>query len=317
MIETRPSTTPEASRLADVAFDARLEALAPLAWVGMSEIELPVRIASSAGEFLQAAKLEAFVNLNKAGARGIHMSRLYLLAQEAFTEKTLSSGLLRELLRSFLKSHEGLSTAARLKVAVELPVKRPALKSANSAWRTYPVRWIAEARDGREHLEVEVLITYSSTCPASAALSRQLIQENFTRRFEGRDPGFDEAHAWLGTSTGINATPHAQRSEARVRVRLAPGHEFDVVALIDLLEGALGTPVQAAVKREDEQEFALRNGQNLMFCEDAARRLGAALEGRAEFADFVARVQHIESLHPHNAVAMIRKAGGSDALGFD
>lgn len=317
MIEVRPSPSPETSRLADVAFDARLEALAPLSWVGMSEIELPVRLSSPAGEFLQAAKLEAFVNLDKAGARGIHMSRLYLLAQEAFTENTLSSKTLLGLLQSFLKSHEGLSTAARLKVAAELPVKRPALKSANAAWRTYPIKWIAEARKGHEHLDVEVLVTYSSTCPASAALSRQLIQENFARRFEGRDPGFDEAHAWLGTSTGINATPHAQRSEARVRVRLAPGHEIDAVALIDLLENALGTPVQAAVKREDEQEFALRNGQNLMFCEDAARRLGAALEGRPEFIDFVARVQHIESLHPHNAVALIRKTGGSDALSFD
>jgi GTP cyclohydrolase I len=35
--------------------------------------------------------------------------------------------------------------------------------------------------------------------------------------------------------------------------------------------------VQTAVKRADEQAFALANGQNLMFCEDAARRLHLAL----------------------------------------
>ena len=34
----------------------------------------------------------------------------------------------------------------------------------------------------------------------------------------------------------------------------------------------LKTPVQAAVKREDEQEFARLNGQNLMFCEDVLSR---------------------------------------------
>lgn len=307
----------ETPRLADVAFDERLELQTPLAWVGMSEIEMPVRLKLGGAEFMQAARLEAFVNLDKAGARGIHMSRLYLLAQDALTENALTSKALADLLKKFLSSHEGLSTSARLKVSAELPVKRAALKSANSAWRTYPVKWIAESQGGRTHLDVEVLITYSSTCPASAALSRQLIQENFARSFAGRELNYADLHGWLGTSQGINATPHAQRSEARVRVRVPLEHEVDVVALIDLLETALATPVQAAVKREDEQEFALRNGQNLMFCEDAARRVGAALMAQPEFSDFVARVQHIESLHPHNAVAMIRKPGGSDALGFD
>ena len=46
---------------------------------------------------------------------------------------------------------------------------------------------------------------------------------------------------------------------------------------IDLAEGALKTPVQSAVKREDEQAFARLNGRNLMFCEDAARRIAAVL----------------------------------------
>ena len=55
-------------------------------------------------------------------------------------------------------------------------------------------------------------------------------------------------------------------------------HEFDVVTLINTLEDELKTPVQAAVKREDEQEFARLNGQNLMFCEDAARKIKALLE---------------------------------------
>ena len=49
------------------------------------------------------------------------------------------------------------------------------------------------------------------------------------------------------------------------------------MALIDRVEQALGTPVQTVVKREDEQAFARLNGENLMFCEDAARRMAAAL----------------------------------------
>jgi GTP cyclohydrolase IB len=65
--------------------------------------------------------------------------------------------------------------------------------------------------------------------------------------------------------------------------------------------------VQTAVKRVDEQEFAKLNGQNLMFCEDSARRLKRALDGQPCYQDFWLRVNHLESLHAHNAVAIATK----------
>jgi GTP cyclohydrolase I len=57
------------------------------------------------------------------------------------------------------------------------------------------------------------------------------------------------------------------------------------------------------VKRADEQAFALANGQNLMFCEDAARRLHLALKRSPGIDGFHVRVVHAESLHAHDAVA--------------
>lgn len=163
-------------------------------------------------------------------------------------------------------------------------------------------------------LELKVDIPYSSTCPCSAALARQLIQEAFEARFgRGETVDADAVHAWLGTTQGVVATPHSQRSIGEVTVTLAEDvWAFPIRPLIDLLEGAVQTPVQAAVKRADEQEFARLNGQNLMFCEDAARRLQHALNPRPEFSDFLVRVNHLESLHPHDAVAITSKgvAGG-------
>lgn len=61
---------------------------------------------------------------------------------------------------------------------------------------------------------------------------------------------------------------------------------FEPVKLIDRIEHALGTPVQTLVKRSDEQAFALANGQNLMFCEDAARRLYRMLRSRCDYRAF-------------------------------
>ncbi|MBL7671288.1 MAG: GTP cyclohydrolase I FolE2 [Bdellovibrionaceae bacterium] len=80
-----------------------------------------------------------------------------------------------------------------------------------------------------------------------------------------------------------------------------------ILKLIDLIENVLQTPVQAAVKREDEQEFARLNGQNLMFCEDAARRVRECLEKSSFILDYFGKFQHFESLHPHNAVSFIQK----------
>ena len=72
---------------------------------------------------------------------------------------------------------------------------------------------------------------------------------------------------------------------------------------ISLVENTLKTVVQAAVKREDEQEFARLNGQNLLFCEDAARRIKHALQQDQDLDGFWLRVHHHESLHPHDATA--------------
>ena len=167
-------------------------------------------------------------------------------------------------------------------------------------------------------MEMAYQVVYSSTCPCSAALARQLIQDQFRKDFS--DQGKVDAEAvvqWLGTEQGILATPHSQRSAADIRLQLSPSFEaFPFVEMIDVIEDALKTPVQAAVKREDEQAFALLNGQNLMFCEDAARRVHDALDSEERVVDFWARCSHFESLHPHNAVSIVTKGidGGYEPI---
>jgi GTP cyclohydrolase I len=84
-------------------------------------------------------------------------------------------------------------------------------------------------------------------------------------------------------------------------------HAPSFVELIDAAEGALKTAVQAAVKREDEQEFARLNASNLMFCEDAARRLKDAFDVDQRIVDYRIEAVHVESLHPHDAVSIVVK----------
>ena len=308
--------TPEntARLLPDVAVHAQPHLAGALDWVGMDGIEVPVRFDAGDGDVQRAsARVGAFVNLHRPDKRGIHMSRLYLQVEEALSSQTLSVEMLHQLLRGFLDSHKDLSDRACLSIRFEHLVRRPALRSGNSGWRAYPVCVEASLTGDALMIEFGTEVVYSSTCPASAALSRQLIQDQFARDFDAAGPVEHAAVlSWLGSERGIVATPHAQRSVARIRVRLSEGNDFNLISLIDRVEHALGTPVQTAVKREDEQAFALANGSNLMFCEDASRRIQKALDADDRLADFHIRVEHQESLHPHDAVAYASKgvAGG-------
>ena len=44
-----------------------------------------------------------------------------------------------------------------------------------------------------------------------------------------------------------------------------------------------------------------------MFCEDAARRLQYSLNQASHFDDFWLRINHLESLHAHDAVSVTTK----------
>ena len=314
-----PNQENTARLLPDVAVHAQPHLAGALDWVGMAEIQVPVLFDAGDGQPQRSsARVGAFVNLKRPDKRGIHMSRLYLQVEQALSTQPLGGDTLRSLLRGFLDSHQDLSDRACLSIRFEHLVRRPALKSANSGWRAYPVCIEASLVGDQFLLEFGTEVVYSSTCPASAALSRQLIQDQFAHDF-APDQALDHAAvlAWLGSEKGIVAAAHAQRSVARLRVRPAADAGFHLVELIDRVESALGTPVQTAVKREDEQAFALANGGNLMFCEDAARRIQKALDADDRLGDFHIRVEHQESLHPHDAVAYASKGveGGYGSIG--
>jgi GTP cyclohydrolase I len=267
----------------DIATHSRPLVSGRLHWVGMEKIGSPLKLRLADGtEVLAPGEIDVGVSLDDPSSRGIHMSRMFKLVQDRLTEVPVSLQLLRDLLA--------------------------ALISGESGWRQYPV-WLeaAQTASGKQsRMGFEIL--YSSTCPCSAALAQQVFAEKFNEEF-GRRASLSphEVQLWL-QDTGLVATPHAQRSRAEISLeirdtQMAP----EVSALIKSLEETLGTAVQATVKRADEQEFARLNAENLMFCEDAARRLKAALDADIRIADFKVRVEHQESLHAHDAVAVARK----------
>ena len=294
----------------DIANSAQAQTEGTLDRVGMSNIELPLMVQTDDCAPQQvSASAEVFVNLADAKAKGIHMSRLYLQLDQLSTESELTLQTLTTLLEGFIESHSDLSQQAFVKFEFDYHLRRKSLISEKRGWKAYPVVLTGSLINGEFKVELHVSVPYSSTCPCSAALARQLIQNTFSEKYASQDSiEKEEVLQWLGSSQGIVATPHSQRSIVEVKVKLNDNNStFPVIELIDLIENTLKTPVQAAVKREDEQEFARLNGQNLMFCEDAARQLQFALHPENKFDDFWLRVNHYESLHAHDAVSITTK----------
>ena len=233
------------------------------------------------------------------------MSRLYRLLLPLGDDQTLSPRALVGLLQGMVTSHISCATTtADLSFSFNLLMRKPALETPEiSGWSHYPVHIEASLKQDTTNIHLTVSVGYSSTCPCSAALSRQLVAERFVDDFQQRtnDINIESVTAWL-KENATYATPHSQRSRADVRVRInADAEHFGIATLIHQIEDALKTPLQTAVKRPDEQASAKLNGNNLMFVEDAVRRLSSALSDK--YQDLSVDVGHFESLHPHDAIA--------------
>ncbi|MBT8409773.1 MAG: GTP cyclohydrolase I FolE2, partial [Alphaproteobacteria bacterium] len=116
---------------------------------------------------------------------------------------------------------------------------------------------------------------------------------------------------------GQLATPHSQRSVARVSVVVEEGALLWFEDLIDLCREAVPTETQVMVKREDEQAFAELNAANPIFVEDAARLYCAALQKDQRIGDFRIVASHQESLHSHDAISILTEGETFESESLD
>jgi len=282
--------------------------------VGMSGIETRVLLLDERGSwFAVPARADAFVSLDRPADKGIHMSRLFLALDRTLEERELSPRTLELALARFLESHEEQTSSAFVRVEYEQAIRRNSLVSDNAGWRIYPIELGGRKTTAGTTFEFGTQITYSSACPCSGVLARDLTRKRFLDSFSGDTVSREQVARWLGTQEGMGGCPHSQRSHGTVKVRFSDPDSFvGTNEFIDRLEASIKTVVQAAVKREDEQAFARLNAENLMFCEDAARNMMHVVEQMEGITDYWIEARHFESLHPHDAVSVVTKgiAGG-------
>ena len=278
-----------------------------LKWVGMEKIAVPITIKLDNDKRLQvSAKANVFVSLDSPESKGIHMSRVHLAINQ-LANIDCNKENLNQVLDDMISSQGSISQQARVELSFDLILSKPALLSDESGFQSYPVVIKAE-KQGQDYIYgFELTVAYSSTCPCSASLARQLYANAIDSAFPDATINKSDLLTWAQSQAGSVATPHSQRSYAYVRFSIGGADWPDLASMIFQFEDVIGTPVQTAVKRNDEQEFARLNAGNLMFCEDAARRVKKSLEKMPFVQDYWFKIQHQESLHAHNAVVIDQK----------
>lgn len=254
----------------------------PITQVGIANFRLPLVFLNQQQEKITLETTVSGSVALEADRKGINMSRILRIFYD-FKERVFDLSILEEILLRY--KQEIKSSRARIRLNFNYPILQKSLRSDLLGYQYYQVAYEGFLDDlNRFRKVIHFDFVYSSACPCSSELSE---------------------HARANRNTyGI---PHSQRSKARISVEVLTGETISIEELQHHCLNALQTETQVMVKREDEQAFAELNGAHPKFVEDAVRLLYEQLDSDARIKDFQAACAHLESLHSHDAVAVINK----------
>jgi GTP cyclohydrolase IB len=238
--------------------------------VGISDLRHPLRVVGRDGEAqATVATITATVDLN-ADIRGTHMSRFIEALQDDLTvlDWTTCSAFVYRL-RERLSS-----TRARVEWRFTYFLEHVAPVSRLPGLIDIDARVVAEA--GRANgLGLGVRVPVTSLCPCSREIS---------------DYG-----------------AHNQRGYVDIDVLCNPDTTIWLEDLIEIAEAAASAPIYSVLKRVDERQVTMQAYENPVFVEDIARDVVLALRDDNRVAEFLVRVTNQESIHTHNAIAIVRE----------
>ncbi|MCC6008624.1 MAG: GTP cyclohydrolase I FolE2 [Rhodobacteraceae bacterium] len=259
--------------------------------VGISNFRLPIRFHTrDNGDLTLETSVTGTVSL-EADKKGINMSRI-MRSFYRHAEKTFSFEVIEAALDDYISDLDSLD--ARLQMRFSFPMRKRSLRSGLEGYQYYDMTLEAVCRGGEMTRIVHLDYVYSSTCPCSLELSEHARQ-----------------------SRGQLATPHSQRSVARLSAVMLEGATLWFEDLVEMCNLAVPTETQVMVKREDEQAFAELNAANPIFVEDAARLFCEQLLADPRVGDFRVVASHQESLHSHDAISVLTEGPTFAATSLD
>jgi GTP cyclohydrolase I len=285
----------------------------PLDKVGIAPVDLPIQVARRDGTKQQLqAKASLYCSLDDPNAKGLNLSRLYILMHDSIKDQLTLDGIKSVLEEMAYKQG---SSNAFCKLRFTYPWTQKALRTRAKLTPEDLENGNYEVEGGEKislrkmegHIAYDCVLegrynkdednpfkfflttnyVYSSTCPCSFELAHNAAERR---------------------KAAANA--HSQRSIMTTTVQFDPQDKVWIEDLIEMHREQIPTEVQVVVKRRDEQAFAELNGSNLLFSEDAVRLMYSSLDTwyeQGKIFDFTISTAHFESLHPWDAIAVVSK----------
>lgn len=248
--------------------------------VGISHLHFPLQVRGLAknDDAPQGVSAECSLAVSLAAdLKGIHMSRLVedLIAQAS----PIAPESLVELLQS-LRGRQEAQTAS-CSVAFDAYFMRPAPVSKLPAPQRYRVEWKAALKRKSFRLVQKLRVPVATLCPCSKEIS---------------DYGAHNQRGIVSIKTCQKWRIDAEQPD--------PVRASDLIADI---EQAASAPLYPLLKRVDERYVTMQAYDNPRFVEDLVRNVAVVLEDLPNVDDWKVRVTNEESIHQHNAYAVVRK----------
>ena len=255
-----------------------------------------------------AAHIEVFIDLNPT-KKGIHMSRCTDTINEVIEEGVEHEvadveQFCTEVASRLLERHPE-ATRTEVHLAAEYPLDRTSPVSGRRSQEMYTLVGRAVARrtngDISTRRTIGVEVEGMLACPCAQEMMRETSREVLVEAGMD-DEAIDKVLGRLPIAT------HNQRGRAELTVGLAkPRLRVEADTLIDIVEDAFSSPVFEVLKRPDEAHVVSRAHRRPRFVEDAVRSMvGGVTTHFPELPDgalVAARMESMESIHRHNAVA--------------
>ena len=243
--------------------------------VGIREVKVPLKVLRKDGTInVCSANISMYTDLNK-NEKGTNMSRYRILIEEHVIGKDLA---LNEFITNLLHAtkHKLKQTKAYIKIWFPYYIIQSAPVSKIPSHIDIEVALEGKLVDDTVDLFLTVKAPYTSCCPCSREISRH--------------------------------GAHNQRSTAEITVKLDESKGvLWIEDLYDIVIKCASAPIINGLKREDEKWQTELMYEQPHFVEDVVRHLAVALDKELDkrITDYVVIVNHEESIHTHNAVAIM------------
>lgn len=236
--------------------------------VGVKQLKFPVEVRDREGSTQRTVATVAMAVDLPARYKGTHMSR--------FVEVLNSHGNCLDVreMTSLPTEMLGRLEAERAHVELRFPFFRskPAPVTKKEGLLDYEVIFDIEATSAGEfNFELTVMVPVTTLCPCSKAISEY--------------------------------GAHNQRGVVTLAVRFS--EPVWIEDLIDEIEASASAQLYSLLKRPDEKAVTEQAYENPVFVEDLVRNVAVRMKAHELVTSFQVEAENFESIHNHNAYAMV------------